>query len=237
MEKSFNNKKIVFYSLIFFLFGSISIAQPQKKTSNIYKDVKNGYFSILLPDKWKIEEYQDVRTKVSFSHPTDSTIFMRFIVRDASGETFSNVKSTAEDSVKGWKSEGIKCELKTSEYLGQPAVAAIVDNWKGQGAFELIKFISGGLHFNIQLAANSKEKLIIHRDEMINSINTITLLKGWKPNSEKAKIQKTANVIRMSDLFYQSNQKADACNLLKDALTEDPESFEIKNQIEKFNCK
>ncbi len=231
--------KLIKFAAVIFL-GMIWLANPnilyaESKDASIYKDGKNGYFSFVPPKSWKVEDYNDPRTKVGFNHPTERGVFIRFIVREAPGETFSDMKRSAEETAQQWRAKGVPCKVDNSEWLGVPATTISADI-PGVGYTQLIKFLIAGLHFNIQYAAPNRDKFNKYLNDVTQSLNSIVVNKPSKLDSEKAKRQQTANIIRLAELANERGDKINACLILKDGLKEFPNSTEIKSKIEAFQC-
>lgn len=203
---------------------------------SIYKDKKNGYFSFIPPTSWKSEEYNDPRTKVGFNHPTEKGLFIRFIVREALGETFSDMKKSAEETAQQWTANGVPCNVEQSELLGVPAITISANIPDGAGPTQLIKFFIAGLSFNIQYAAPNKDKFNKYLTEVTQSLNSIVVNKSFKLDSEKTKRHQTANIIRLAELANELGDKISACSLLKDGLKDFPYSADLKTKIKTFRC-
>lgn len=115
----------------------------------VYKDFKNGYFSFMPPKSWRVDEYEDPRTKVELVHPFERGVYVRLIVREAPAETFEDMKRRARAKAQKWWAKSLPCTVDNAEWLGVPATVTSAEV-PGEGHTQLIRFLISGLEFNIQ---------------------------------------------------------------------------------------
>lgn len=234
MESNKYSKGAGFVLLALFLCV-ITPIYGQDEGAFIYRDEKNGYFTFCPPKGWRVQEYNDPRTKVSFNHPDDARIFVRFIVREAPGETFAGMIKADEEMAQEFNAKGIPCNVEQTERLGVPSTK-IYAEISGMGYTQLIKFIIFGLHFNIQFASPDKEEFDKYLNEITQSIDSIVVLVSLKPDSEKARRQQIANIVRLAELANEFGDNKNACLILKDGLREFLQDTEIKSKMQILQC-
>jgi hypothetical protein len=205
-------------------------------TKPVYKDEGNGYFTFAPPKGWTIEKYTDARTKVAFRHPSDKSIFIRLIVREDPEYTFSEMKKDAENTAQQWNEKGASCKVALTEFLGVPATKTSAEI-PGAGSTVLWRCLIGGLHFNIQYAAPTKDLLARHLTEVTNSLDSIIVAHPSKVSVEKARKQQAASILRLAELAVERGDKDTACAVLSDGLREFPDDVEIKSRLAEYRGK
>ena len=125
------------------------------------------------------------------------------------------------------------CEVKEKEINGLKC-SEIFAKLPNKSITLLRKFISGGLHFNIQYSAPSKTQFNKHRDKTMNSLDTITILKVSAGNVTKAREQQIANRIRLAELLAKQGAVKQAKQFLKEAQKEFPKSKLIQDKLKKM---
>jgi hypothetical protein len=227
--KQFTVASLIIISLLIILGTTDAQIGPKP----IFRDEKNAYFTFAPPTGWIIEKYDDPRTKVAFRHPNNKSIFIRLIVREEPGYTFSEMKKDAETTARQWTEKGIPRKVDVSEFLGVPATRTSADI-PGTGSTLLWKFLIAGLHFNIQFAAPNEKELAKNLDEVTHSINSIVVSRPSKIDLEKVRKQQAASIIRLADLAVELGDKDTAVAILKDGLKEFPDSAEIKSKLAEY---
>ncbi len=226
----------VLFLFIFFVMllpGNLQ-SKGTKSEAKIFKDKKNGYFMFIPPQGWTTKHYRDPRTKVMFSHPRIRGLFIRLIVREAPGENYSRMVSQDKKMARQLKSKGISCEVKENVINGLRC-SEIFAKLPNKSITMLRKFISGGLHFNIQYQAPNKTQFNKLRDKAMNSLDTITILKVSTGNKKKARDQQIANRIRLAELLVEQGAVKQAKQVLKEAQKEFPKSTLIQDTLKKLD--
>lgn len=216
---------------------SASAQVDTAKKGEVYKDTKNNYFMFMPPKGWKAELYPDARTKVSFVNPTDSRVFLRFIVREAPGEDFAGMKRGDEATAGSMRDRGITCTVIESDFMGVKSTEISAELPGGQGFTRLRKFIAAGLHFNIQYSAPSKTLYDAHLKEAMESLDTIVLAKEHKPDAEKAKAQEIAHYLRFGQLAAENASTDEALAILKEGAQKFPDSKELQDAVAQMQMK
>lgn len=222
----------LFIISVMLLAGTLQSKETNLKTE-IFKDKKNGYFMFLPPQGWTIKHYPDPRTKVKFSHPSVRNFYILFIVREAPGETFNKMIANDRQLAGQLKRKGISCEVKEKDFNGLKC-SEIIAKLPDKSISMLLKFISGGIHFNINYTAPGETQFDKHRDTIMNSLDTITILKVAGGDLKKAKEQQIAGRIRLAELLAQNGDVKGAIQELKEAQKEFPESKLIQDLLNKL---
>ena len=202
--------------------------------AKIYKDTKNGYFMFLPPKGWTPQTYADPRTKVAFNHPTVEDVFIRFIVREAPGETFDAMIRQDKQMSNQMSARGISCKVKENEIHGLKCSEVHAQFPNDAGTTMLRKFLTCGLHFNIQYSAPTKVLFGKYLDEATKSLETITVLKVSGGDVTKAKEQQIANRVRLAKLTAQLISVEEGRQILKEAQKEFPESKLIQDALKEM---
>lgn len=220
--------------IVTLLVTNFAVSQETAKTTNVYTDTKNGYFMFLPPKGWTPQLYDDPRTKVAFNHPSDPGVFIRFIVREAPGETFEAMINEDKKISNQMRNRGISCEVKESDINGLKCSEVNAQFPNNAGMMMLRKFLSCGLHFNIQYSAPTKALFDKHFDEAMKSLETITVLKVTGGDVIKAREQQIANRVRLAKLTAQWVSVEEARQILKEAKKEFPESTMIQDALKEM---
>jgi len=192
--------------------------------AGIYTDTRNGYFMFLPPRGWTPQTYDDPRTKVAFSHPTAPGVLIRFIVREAPGETFDGMVHEDRQVASEMRTRGVSCEVRKNDVYGMACSEVYGQFPNDSGTMMLRKFLTCGLHFNIQYSAPSKTLFDRYLDEATRSLETITVLKVSGRDVAKAKEQQIANRVRLAKLTAQWVSIEEGKRILREARKEFPES-------------
>jgi hypothetical protein len=206
------------------------------KPSTVWKDSKNGYFSFVPPKGWTVETYSDPRTKIAliaFRHPQNKSIFVRIIVREAPGETFDEMKQSADEAAAQYRTQGFKCVVERTECHGVPATITTAD-LGSTGYTKLLRFLQAGLHFNVQWAAPTKDLLDINQDVIDKSIASIVANGPEKPNTEKALAHRAASYLRQAEIVMERGDKQTAQAILIEGNRLYPESSDIKKKMAEY---
>lgn len=204
-----------------------------QKSPTVWKDSKNGYFSFVPPKGWTIETYSDPRSKIAFRHPQNKSIFLRIIVREAPGETFDQMKQSADEVAAQYRTQGFQCMIEKTECHGVPATITTAD-LGSTGYTKLVRFLQAGLHFNIQWAAPTKDLLDMNQDVVDKSIASIVVNGPEKPNTEKALAQQAASILRQAELVMEWGDRQAAQGILIEGNRLYPESSEIKKKMSEY---
>ena len=197
----------------------------------MFRDNKNGYFMFLPPKGWTTQEYGDPRTKVQFNHPKDDGVLIRFIVREAPGETYDSMINEDRETASQMKNRGISCEVTEREVHGLKCSEVAAQFPDDGGTLMLRKFLSRGLHFNIQYGAPTKSLFQKYHDEAVKSLDTITVLKTGDNDPNKAKEQQIASRIRLAKLTAEWVSVEEARQVLEEARKEFPDSELIQDAL------
>lgn len=219
------------------LLACAATSEATDNKGKVYRDSKNGYFMFLPPKGWTPQTYTDPRTKVAFNHPTIQGVFIRFIVREAPGETFDAMIRQDKEMSNQWRSRGISSEVKENKIHGLKCSEIFAQFPNDAGTTMLRKFLSGGLHFNIQYAAPSKALFEKHLDDVMKSLETITVLKVSGNDVTKAKEQQIANRVRLAKLTAEWLSVEEAIHILKEAQKEFPMSKLIQEAVKEMEEK
>jgi nucleoid-associated protein YgaU len=206
-------------------------AQDKGAKAGVFKDTKNGYFMFLPPTGWTRQEYDDPRTKVQFNHASDAGVLIRFIVREAAGETYDAMIREDRETASQMKNKGISCEVMEREVHGLKCSEVAAQFPEDGGTLMLRKFLSGGLHFNIQYGAPTKAQFEKHRDAAMRSLDTITVLKIGNDDPKKAREQQIAGRIRLAKLTAEWVSVQEARQVLEEARKEFPDSESIRDAL------
>ena len=229
-----SNKLFKMFVIVSLLLASAASSIAAENEAKVYKDTKNGYFMFLPPKGWTSQEYSDPRTKVGFNHPTARGVFIRFIVKEAPGETFDAMIVEDKQMSNQMRSRGISCEVKENDINGLKCSEVLAQFPDDAGTTMLRKFLSCGLHFNIQYAAPTKALFDKHLDGAMKSLETITILKVSGADIEKAKEQQIANRIRLAKLTAEWLSVEEAMQILKEAQREFPDSRLIQDALKEM---
>ena len=227
----------MWFRIIALIFCMVAISCIESRHTNdlVYKDKKNGYFSIVPPYGWKIKEYDDTRTKVMFYHPNNENIFIRLIVKQVEGETIDTIRDQVKLLAQQLVSKEVSASFSMTEIHGVPS--ATIETAIGNSRGELFRFLLNGVSFNIQINAPEKDGLLTNRQIMINTIDSIVVTEKIMQNPEKARRQEVASIIRMSEILMEQENEKDACRVISDALVLAPVDPDLLRQVEKLKCK
>lgn len=145
-------------------------AEAPTTTAGVFRDERNGYFSIVPPKGWKVERADDARTKVTWRHPTNSDVLLRVIARAAT-ESMDQVLRDTRAATAGWNRKGLKSVL-TQPRLGDRSVV-VVDQWPQSARSRLVLSVAEHVHFNVQYAAPSETAFGAHEAEAARAIETL----------------------------------------------------------------
>lgn len=211
--------------------------EPVHGTSGIkvYEDKRNGYFMFAPPIGWQAYEYKDPRTKVRFSHPTAPGVFIRFIVREAPGESYYSMMLADMQMVHQVEAMGFSCKVKENEFLGMECSEVFIQSPKDSEITMLRKFLAGGLHFNISYGSPTKALFDRYWDEVMRSLDTIAIMKEFRSAPEKVQKQHIANRVRLAELAADHWNVDEAKRILADAAEKFPDNDLIRNAIEELH--
>ena len=119
---SYTARVALISSAIFIASAAVFSSAAAEKELPVYKDTKNGYFLFSPPQGWRIQAYEDPRTKVAFHHPTEDGVHIRIIVREAPQETLADIKANYNDFAQMLTSKGIAVRITETECLGVRAM-------------------------------------------------------------------------------------------------------------------
>jgi len=227
-------KLVVSYVIVGLSLTDVAVSQEPRDKAKLYRDTRNGYFMFLPPKGWTPQQYSDPRTKVIFNHPTDRGVFIRFIVREAPGETFDAMIDQDKQTSKQMRSRGIACEVKRNEPHGLKCSDVHAQFPNEAGTMMLRKYLTCGLHFNIQYGAPTKALFAKHLEQVTKSLEAVTVLKVPGGNVTKAQEQQIANRVRLAKLTAQWISLEEGRHILKEAQREFPESKLIRDALKEM---
>jgi len=221
--------------IIFSLFMmNCARSKDSDSKAKVCRDNKNGYFMFLPPKEWTPQLYSDPRTKVAFNHPVAREVLIRFIVRESTGETFDTMISQDKRIANQMKAKGISCKIQENDILGLKCSEVFIQFPNDRGTTMIRKFLSSGLHFNVQYFAPTKALFDKYRDEAMKSLNTIVILKVSTGDAEKAIEQQVAGRIRLAKLMAQLGNLEEARLILHEAEREFPNSKLIQGALKEL---
>jgi hypothetical protein len=179
-------------------------APPQTPPAAPYEDKKNGYFRFTPPAGWTCSEQPDARTKVTFSHPVNPGVYVRFIVKEAFTTDFAALvlqqKKTIQEIEKGLRSA---CQMEITESAGRQTIATMVFPPNGEVILNKL-FVAEGLHFNITFSAPNKATFDAHLGEVDRSLESLEPLHGgtedFGKKLERMAQQEIARELRLAEL-------------------------------------
>ena len=199
--------------------------------TKIYKDKKNGYFVFVPPAGWKNKEYRDPRTKVKFNHPSTPEVNITIIIKEVPAMDFQSIILADKERAHQMEAFGFSCKVEESEFLGFKCSLIMAKQKNNAGTTILRKFIAFGLHFNISYWAPTNTLFDKYLDEVMKSLNTITILKKNKDTSSKSKKQEISNRVRLAELMADHFSIDEAKRILEEAAIEFPDSKLIQDTI------
>ena len=203
--------------------------------STVYRDTRNHYFMFLPPAGWKAQESPDTRTKVAFNHPDAAGVLIRFIVREAAGETSDSMIDADKQTAAQMAARGISCEVQMIEFQGLKCSEVLAQLPNDAGTTMLRKFIASGLHFNIQYSAPNKTLFDKYFEEAMRSLHSIAVTGLSSGDPKKAEEQQIANRVRLAKLAAEVVSIEESRQILNEALKEFPDSSLIREALEELH--
>jgi HEAT repeat protein len=218
-----------------FCLGVDGQPEDEKAKAELFRDEVNGYFMYLPPPGWRVQKYADPRTKVGFNHPEIPGVFIRFIVSEAPGETFDAMLQADKRTAQEMRARGISCDLKEKRVGGRRCCEIVAEFPNDKGATLLRKFITSGLHFNIQYAAPSRSVFDQYRDDALASLESVVVMKAPERDSEKARTQRVANHLRLAELTAEWVSPEEARAVLLEAQRQFPDRELIEKALRQID--
>ncbi|MBN1271124.1 MAG: hypothetical protein JXB26_02540 [Candidatus Aminicenantes bacterium] len=226
--KKFKFASVTIISL-FFVFQLIGSANAQSKTATLaksrYSD-PNGYFKIVPPDGWRIQQYpQDPRGKVAFIAPDG--VELRVL---AKGLDYNSFEEMLEE-IKGIEKKiGTNTNIEKIAFAGKPAVKRTF-TFKGTKIL-FIDFMIGNTTHNLMYSASPTkfEKYLSLAQESIDTYEPT--LRGVSP--EDVKKHSIAKSLRLSQIFFEQGNYDLALEFINEGLEVEPNNanlLELKKKI------
>jgi hypothetical protein len=145
--KNLRNTSFLALAMILWLFGSIWVQVQGQLAAKRYEDPR-GYFVVVPPVGWRIQEYpQDSRGKVAFMAP-ESNVDLRILINAVDFSTIDELVNWCKDVE---KQTGLKTNIEKTDFYGRQAVKRSFET-KGLKLY-LIDFLVGSVDHNIQFTA------------------------------------------------------------------------------------
>jgi len=201
--------------------------QPSQGLAQERYSDPNGFFQIIPPEGWTIEEYpQDPRGKVAFDGP--SGVQLRVLAKALDYNRFEDMVSDIKEIE---KSLGIDMSIETIEFLGIPAVRR---NFTVEGLRILvIDFMEGNVNHDLWYSAppNKYEDYVYIVTKSMNTYEAIP------QNASAEDIQKyqIAGKLRLAQIFFEIGDYDLALQFVDEGLVIEPHNtdlLKLKVQIE-----
>jgi len=221
---------LVFYLVFGIWYVESNIAQETKGqlSQTRYVDPK-GYFKIVPPAGWRIQEYpQDLRGKVAFINPESSNIDLRVLVNAIDFSTVEELIAMCKDVEKHY---GIITNIEEITFSSGPAVRRSFH--LGGIKVYSIDFLVGKVKHNLQYAAppNKYDKYL---PVVMKSMETYEPV--FRDISDQEVIKHlVAKKLRLAQLMTESGNFELALEYVKEGLDVSPKDadlLKLKKQIE-----
>lgn len=192
-----------------------------------YVDLK-GYFTIIPPEGWRLQEYpQDPRGKVAFICD-DPNVDLRIIARAVAFSSMEEMIASFKDTE---RNTGIKTNIERITFLGLPAVKR---NFSLRGFRILyIDLLVGKVKHNLAYTAMAS-KYQKYLPIAMASLETYVPVSHDVSNMDVVN-QRVANRMRLAQLMIQQREFALAMDYVKEGLRLSPnnqELLKLKKQLE-----
>lgn len=186
--------------------------RPDRAHAARWSDQRNGYFVWTPPAKWKAHETEDPRTKVQFINPTTPSVYVRFIVKEATSPSHAPPANALRQA----KAKGVQCQVDEGVILGVPC-SEVRMSMPNQEESVLWLFVKGGLHFNVQFYAPSLAAFRKHYNLVRQALETIEVLSRAGLDAGKAQAQRLAQKLRYARLAAENISVEEARRVLTEA--------------------
>jgi hypothetical protein len=227
LTKSLNVIAVFALSAILFFGASVWGQTKGQLAPKRYVDPE-GYFKIVPPDGWRIQEYpQDPRGKVAFIAPESNTD-LRVLVNAVDFSTTDELIKFCKDIE---ARTGLSTNIEKTEFGGRQAVKRSFEA-KGLKLY-VIDFLIGSVDHNIQFAApaSSYQK---HMPLILKSMETYEAIP--RTASEKEILQHgVAKKLRLAQLMMDQGNYQLSLDYIKEGLELSPQDaklLELKKQVE-----
>lgn len=227
LTKSLNVTAAFVLATILCLTASVWGQTKGQLAAKRYVDPK-GYFKIVPPDGWRIQEYpQDPRGKVAFIAPESSTD-LRVLVNAVDFSTTDELIKYCKDIE---ARTGLKTNIERTEFGGRQAVKR---SFEAKGLkFCAIDFLVGSVDHNMQFAApaSSYQKHIALITKSMETYEAVA-----RAASDKKVLQHgVAEKLRLAQLMMDQGNYELSLDYIKEGLdlsTQDARLLELKKQVE-----
>jgi hypothetical protein len=214
--------------------GEEKTAKNKTSQTTVYVDAK-GYFRILPPSGWRIQEYrQDPRGKVAFMAPQNQ-IDLRVLAKAVDIPDYDGLIKNLKDIE---LQLGVPTNIEPVVFNKMPAIKRVA-TITIQGVTLKILWIDlliDGVSHNLQYGAPPNE-FDKHYAAAWQSMLTYEPLKREKPSSpEEARKHETAKWIRLAKIALEMGNTQAAKDAISAGLEVDPENAELrqlKSQLDK----
>ena len=225
--KSLNVTAVFALATILCLSAPVWAQTKGQLAANRYVDPK-GYYIIVPPDGWRIQEYpQDPRGKVAFIAPESNTS-LRVLVNAVDFSTIDALIKFCKDVE---ARTGLQTNIEKTEFGGRQAVKR---SFEAKGLkFFAIDFLVGSVDHNIQFAApaSSYQK---HMPLITKSMETYEAT--VRAASDKEVLQHgVAKKLRLAQLMMDQGNNELSLDYIKEGLELSPQDatlLELKKQVE-----
>jgi hypothetical protein len=211
--------------------------EPLKKSPkvrhNTFKDSKNHYFEFSPPVQWVQQDYDDLRTKVQFHHPSQSGVMIFLTVKETPNQDFPALYEENRRMAQKVNAMGGRGSIERGKFLGQPC-SVVRASFPSKIISEFHIFYLDGLHFNLQYSAPNQAQFDRHYAEAMRSLNTITTA-AHSVSPDRAQEQQIANKIRLAELMADQVSVDDARQVLAEAQLLYPHSKAIQDALDDLN--
>jgi len=196
-----------------------------------YSDPK-GYFTIVIPEGWRIQEYPDnPRGKVAFIGK-DANVELRILASEKEFSSFEDLFEITQQNTMDIKNRfGIDVTIQKTTFLGRQAIKR---TWAMKGIkIFAIDFMEGNIRHALQYSAPSEvyERYLLIILKAIETYEPIP--RGI--SSENLKKCQISNSLRLAQLFFEQGNFDLALEDLKKGLDIDPQNeqlLKLKKKIE-----
>lgn len=215
-------------SVVMMIALSLTYVSAQEQLSDRrYVDPK-GYFKIVPPTGWRMQEYpQDPRGKVAFFAP-DERIDLRILVNSVEFSTIEELKTWCKDLE---KQIGTDTHIKQTTFGGRPAIERSLE-MRGLKLY-YIDFLIGKIDHNLAFSAPARlyEK---YRPIALTSMETYEPLTQELTDAQ-ARQHLVAKTRRLAQLMIENGNLQLASEYIAEGLQEAPDDaalLELKKQID-----
>lgn len=209
---------------------STTKTQPAERV--VYAD-KNGYFSIVPPERWERNEYtNDPRSKVHFECPSVRGVIIRLIVEVApQGLNSDHIVDAARDRAEVARARipGLTVREVTEIMFAGCTAAHVRVSYPDLFEEELIILVARGILFNIAYSAPNKRLFERYRKLVQQSLDTLTVA-GDVPSTARDKQRQehyVARRLRLAQICASTWDFDGAREWLQDGLEQCPDNADL----------